>query len=214
MELLLGLLDIILHLDKHLAALVQDYGVWVYGILFLIIYCETGLVVTPFLPGDSLLFATGALAATGAMEAELLLVLLMSASFLGDNTNYWVGRLLGPRLFRSDTSRLLNRKHLDETHRFYERHGGKAVILARFFPIIRTFAPFVAGVGTMDYRRFLAFSVIGSVSWVGIFVLAGFFFGNIPVVKQNFTLVVFGIIFVSLIPAARGALRQLRRRGA
>lgn len=212
MDLLLAFVDIVLHLDRHLAALIADYGVWVYGILFLIVFCETGLVVTPFLPGDSLLFATGALAATGAMDPVLLGGLLILASFTGDNTNYWIGRFVGPKVFSRMESRFLNRKHLDQTHRFYERHGGKAVILARFFPIIRTFAPFVAGVGTMLYPRFLAFSVVGGAAWVGGLVGGGYFFGNIPIVKQNFTLVVFGIIFLSLMPAFIGFLRH--RRGA
>lgn len=210
MELLTAVLDLILHLDRHLAALVADYGMWVYGILFLIVFCETGLVVTPFLPGDSLLFATGALAATGAVDPVLLIGLLTLASFLGDNTNYWIGRFIGPKVFHYPKSRLLNPKHLQETHRFYERHGGKAVILARFFPIIRTFAPFVAGIGSMLYLRFLAFSVVGAVAWVGGLVGSGYFFGNIPVVKQNFTLVVFGIIFLSLVPAFIGFLRHRR----
>ncbi len=212
MDLLLAFVDIILHLDRHLAALIADYGVWIYAILFLIVFCETGLVVTPFLPGDSLLFATGALAATGAMDPVLLGGLLILASFTGDNTNYWIGRVVGPKVFSRPESRFLNRKHLDQTHRFYERHGGKAVILARFFPIIRTFAPFVAGVGTMLYPRFLAFSLVGGVAWVGGLVGGGYFFGNIPIVKQNFTLVVFGIIFLSLMPAVVGFLRH--RRGA
>jgi len=210
MDLLLAVVDIVLHLDRHLAALIADYGVWIYAILFLIVFCETGLVVTPFLPGDSLLFATGALAATGAMDPVLLGGLLILASFMGDNTNYWIGRFVGPKVFSRMESRFLNRKHLDQTHRFYERHGGKAVILARFFPIIRTFAPFVAGVGTMLYPRFLAFSLVGGVAWVGGLVGGGYFFGNIPIVKQNFTLVVFGIIFLSLMPAVIGFLRHRR----
>jgi membrane-associated protein len=211
MELLTAFLDIVLHMDKHLAWLVENYGTWIYAILFLIIFCETGLVVTPFLPGDSLLFVTGALAATGAMDPGILLAVLIAASILGDNTNYWIGHFVGPKVFHSDTSRLLNRQHLHETHRFYERHGGKAVILARFFPIIRTFAPFVAGIGSMLYRRFLAFSIAGALAWVGGIVGGGYFFGNIPVVKQNFTLVVFGIIFLSLVPGFIGFVRQRRR---
>ncbi|BCB26542.1 hypothetical protein SKTS_14280 [Sulfurimicrobium lacus] len=201
-------LDLVLHLDRHLIELISLHGAWVYVILFLVIFCETGLVVTPFLPGDSLLFVSGAIAATGAMEPQWLLVLLVSASFLGDNTNYWIGRLAGPRIFRSKSSRFLNRNYLDKTHRFYEKHGGKAILLARFFPIIRTFAPFVAGMGSMDYRRFLAFSFAGGVCWVGFFVLGGYFFGNIPVVKENLTLVMLGIIVVSLLPGAIGYLRH------
>lgn len=209
MELLLSFVDLILHLDKHLPLLIEQYGTWIYLALFLVIFCETGLVVTPFLPGDSLLFISGAIAATGAMEPQWLVVLLVSASFLGDNTNYWIGRLAGPRIFKSNTSRLLNRDYLDKTHRFYEKHGGKAIVLARFFPIIRTFAPFVAGMGHMDYRRFLAFSLGGSLVWVGSFVLGGYFFGNIPFIKQNLTLVMLAIIFVSILP---GIIAYLRHR--
>jgi membrane-associated protein len=207
-ELLLSFLDLVLHLDKHLPLLIQQYGTWIYLALFLVIFCETGLVVTPFLPGDSLLFIAGAIAATGAMEPQWLVVLLVSASFLGDNTNYWIGRLAGPRIFKSQTSRLLNRDYLDKTHRFYEKHGGKAIILARFFPIIRTFAPFVAGMGCMEYRRFLFFSIGGGTAWVGSFVLGGYFFGNIPVVKENLTLVMLGIIVISILPGAIGYLRH------
>ncbi len=209
MELLLSFVDLVLHLDKYLPLLIQQYGTWIYLALFLVIFCETGLVVTPFLPGDSLLFIAGAIAATGAMAPELLVVLLVSASFLGDNTNYWIGRLAGPRIFKSETSRLLNRDYLDKTHRFYEKHGGKAIVLARFFPIIRTFAPFVAGMGYMDYRRFLVFSIGGSLAWVGSFVLGGYYFGNIPFIKQNLTLVMLAIIFVSILP---GIIAYLRHR--
>lgn len=208
MEFLLSLLDLVLHLDKFLPALIQQYGTWIYLALFLVIFCETGLVVTPFLPGDSLLFIAGAIAASGAMDPALLVVLLASASFLGDNTNYWIGRLAGPRIFKSNTSRLLNRDYLDKTHQFYEKHGGKAIVLARFFPIIRTFAPFVAGMGSMDYRRFLAFSLSGSLVWVGFFVLGGYFFGNIPVIRDNLTLMMLGIIVFSLLPGIIGYLRH------
>lgn len=208
MELLLSFIDLVLHLDKHLPVLIQQYGTWIYLALFLVVFCETGLVVTPFLPGDSLLFISGAIAATGAMAPEALVVLLVSASFLGDNTNYWIGRQAGPKIFRSKTSRLLNRDYLDKTHHFYQKHGGKAIILARFFPIIRTFAPFVAGMGHMDYRRFLFFSFGGSAAWVGSFVLGGYFFGNIPFIKQNLTLVMLAIIFVSIMPGIIGYLRH------
>ncbi|MEN6586009.1 MAG: DedA family protein [Sulfuricella sp.] len=208
MDLFSTFLDLVLHLDRHLIELISLHGAWVYVILFLVIFCETGLVVTPFLPGDSLLFVSGAIAATGAMEPQWLLLLLVSASFLGDNTNYWIGRLAGPRIFRSKSSRFLNRDYLDKTHRFYEKHGGKAILLARFFPIIRTFAPFVAGMGSMDYRRFLAFSFAGGLCWVGFFVLGGYFFGNIPVVKENLTLVMLGIIVISILPGAIGYLRH------
>lgn len=208
MEFLLSLVDLVLHLDKFLPALIQQYGTWIYLALFLVIFCETGLVVTPFLPGDSLLFIAGAIAASGAMDPALLVVLLASASFLGDNTNYWVGRLAGPRIFRSESSPFLNRDYLDKTHQFYEKHGGKAIVLARFFPIIRTFAPFVAGMGSMDYRRFLFFSFSGSIAWVGFFVLGGYFFGNIPVIRDNLTLMMLGIIAVSLLPGVIGYLRH------
>lgn len=208
MDLLATFIDLVLHLDRHLIELISTHGAWVYAILFLVIFCETGLVVTPFLPGDSLLFVSGAIAATGAMAPELLVVLLVAASFLGDNTNYWIGRLAGPRIFKSKTSRLLNRDYLDKTHHFYQKHGGKAIILARFFPIIRTFAPFVAGMGHMDYRRFLAFSLGGSIAWVGSFVLGGYFFGNIPFIKQNLTLVMLAIILVSVLPGIIGYLRH------
>lgn len=208
MELLAAFLDIVLHLDRHLLALTQDYGSWIYLILFLIIFCETGLVVTPFLPGDSLLFVAGALTATGALDIQMLVALLVAASFLGDNTNYWIGRFIGPRAFSASGSRLLNPRHLEKTHRFYEIHGGKTILLARFLPIIRTFAPFVAGVGNMDYRRFLAFSIAGGVAWVGSLTLAGFFFGNIPFIKQNLTLVILAIIAFSLLPGIIGYLRS------
>jgi membrane-associated protein len=208
MELLTGFIDLVLHLDQHLLWLAQNYGTWIYLILFLIVYCETGLVVAPFLPGDSLLFVTGALAATDALSLETAIALLVSASFLGDNTNYWIGRYFGPKVFKSEQSRLLNPRHLDQTHAFYERHGGKTIILARFFPIVRTFAPFVAGVGKMDYRHFVPFSLAGGIGWVGSLVLAGYFFGNIPFFKQNLTLVIFGIILISLLPGIVGFLRH------
>jgi len=208
MDLLAFFLDLILHLDRHLAELIASHGVWVYGILFLVIFCETGLVVTPFLPGDSLLFVTGAFAAIGALEVDLLIAILLTASILGDNTNYWIGRYFGPKVFKSEHSRLLNPRYLEQTHQFYQRHGGKTIILARFFPIIRTFAPFVAGVGKMDYRQFVPYSLVGGLAWVGSLVLAGYFFGNIPFIKQNLTLVIFGIIGLSLLPGIIGFIRH------
>lgn len=201
------LIDFILHIDTHLIALAQAYGPWLYGILFLIVFCETGLVVTPFLPGDSLLFATGALAATGALDPVLAGGLIMLAAYCGDNTNYWAGRIIGPKVFTS-TGRLLNHAYLNRTQAFYDRHGRKAVIIARFLPIFRTFAPFVAGIGRMPYGRFVGFSLLASALWVLGFVGAGYFFGNIPVVKKHFTLLVLGIIAVSLIPALIGFLRH------
>lgn len=199
------ILDIFLHVDEHLARVVVDYGAWVYGILFAIIFAETGLVVTPFLPGDSLLFACGALAAMGKMNAPLLFVLLTAAAILGDAVNYSVGRWFGVKLFthqnpRSFKAKVFNKKHLDKAHAFYEKHGGKAIILARFVPIARTFVPFVAGAAKMTYRQFAIFNIVGALAWVGICLGAGFIFGNIPAVKKHFELVVLGIIFVSLLP--------------
>lgn len=208
MEFLAQFIQIVLHLDQYLAVLIQNYGSWIYLILFLIIFCETGLVVTPFLPGDSLLFVTGTLAAAGMMDIQTVTLLLMLASFSGDNSNYWIGRIVGPKVFSRDGSRLLNRKHLDKTHAFYARHGGKTVLFARFLPIIRTFAPFVAGIGQMDYRRFVAYSFFGAISWIGFFVLGGYFFGNLPFVKQNLTLMIFGIIGLSVLPGFVGYIRH------
>lgn len=200
MELLTTFIDIVLHLDRHLVWLVQNYGSLVYLILFLIIFCETGLVVTPFLPGDSLLFVAGAIAATGAMEVQWLAALLMLAAFCGDNTNYWIGRYFGPRIFNRADSRLLNRAHLEKTNEFYAKHGGKTIIFARFLPIFRTFAPFVAGIGRMAYPHFVAYSAFGSVFWISFFVFGGYFFGNVPVVKNNLTLFILGIIIISVVP--------------
>lgn len=202
------LFDIVMHLDTHLLALVQDYGVWVYAILFLIIYSETGLVIAPFLPGDSLLFVAGALCGMGALQLEWLVPLLMLAAFSGDNTNYWVGRLVGMQLLKRAGGRLIRREHIDKTHAFYERHGGKTVILARFLPIIRTFAPFVAGIGMMRYRKFVLFSALGSMAWISSLTVAGFLFGNIPVVKNNLTLIIIGIIVISLLPAISEFIRH------
>lgn len=206
------MLDIILHLDAHLLALVHDYGVWVYAILFAIIFAETGLVVAPFLPGDSLLFVTGALCGMGSLELQVLLPVLMLAAFSGDNTNYWIGRLLGLRLLNRVNSRFIKHEHLEKTRAFYAKHGGKTIIFARFLPVIRTFAPFVAGIGTMNYRLFVMFSALGSVAWIGGFLLAGYFFGNIPVIKNNLTLMVGGIILVSFLPAIREFVRHRRAK--
>jgi len=209
MELIAQLVDVFLHLDRYLGVFLHDHGLWVYALLFAIIFAETGFVVTPFLPGDSLLFVAGTLAAGHGLEIQWLIPLLIAASFGGDNTNYWIGHHLGPRVFRSSNSRLLNREYLDRTRAFYDRHGGKTILLARFLPIVRTFAPFVAGVGSMPYARFLAFSFIGSVLWIGLFVLAGYYFGHLPVVKKNLTLVMLGIIIISILP---GAIAWLRHR--
>ena len=209
MEFLRTILDYVLHLDRHLVALVQAYGTWTYLILFAIVFLETGLVVTPFLPGDSLLFAAGALAAKEALDVRVLFLVLAVAAILGDSVNYWIGRSLGPRVFRENV-RFLNRKHLERTHRFYEKHGGKTILLARFVPIVRTFAPFVAGVGTMHYGRFWAYNVVGGLVWVGGFLLAGYWFGNLPVVKENFSLVLIGIIVLSVLPIVIEVARARR----
>lgn len=200
MDLIKYLIDFILHLDRHLVELVTQYGVWTYGILFLIVFCETGLVVTPFLPGDSLLFAVGALAAKEALDVYWVSLLLMVAAILGDTVNYWIGYKIGPKVFTSESSPWLNRKHLERTHHFYEKYGGKTIIIARFMPIIRTFAPFVAGIGQMTYAKFLIYNVVGGILWIFLFVAAGYWFGNIPVVKRNFTLVIFAIIVISILP--------------
>lgn len=213
MELIASFFDVLVHLDQHLTALVARYGVWVYAILFLIIFCETGLVVTPFLPGDSLLFVAGAVAAAGGMDVHLLAALLIVAAILGDTVNYAFGHYIGPRVFHFDDSVWLNRRHLERAHAFYERHGGMTIVIARFIPIIRTYAPFVAGIGAMTYRRFLAYNVAGAVLWVVLLLYAGYFFGNIPIIKQNLTLVIIGIIILSILPGVFEYLRQ-RGRGA
>lgn len=210
MELIQQFFSIFVHLDKYLELIVRDYGLWTYLILFLIIFCETGLVVTPFLPGDSLLFATGALAATTALEVGWLLGLLSVAAIAGDTANYWIGHLVGPRVFSGESNRFLNREHLERTHRFYEKHGGKTIIIARFMPIIRTFAPFVAGVGSMNYARFILYNLVGGIAWVGIFIGGGYLFGNIPMVKRNFTLVIMVIIVVSVFPGVVEFVRHRR----
>jgi membrane-associated protein len=210
MELLAWFIDVVLHLDTHLLGLTQQYGMWVYAILFLIIYCETGFVVTPFLPGDSLLFVAGALCGMGALQLELLAPLLMLAAFSGDNTNYWIGRLVGIRLLKR-TNGLVKREHLDKTHAFYEKHGGKTILFARFLPIVRTFAPFVAGIGLMRYRMFMMFSAMGSLAWIGSLTVAGYFFGNIPLIKNNLTLMILVIVVISFLPAVREFIRHRRR---
>lgn len=194
------LLEFVTHLSEHLDVFVRDHGQWTYGLIALIVFCETGLIVFPFLPGDSLLFATGALAARGGLNPVILGVVIMVASLLGDNVNYWAGRTIGPRVLRSTSGRLLSQKNLQRTHEFFEKHGRKAVVMARFVPIVRTFAPFTAGVGAMPYGTFLTFSLVGSLLWVLVCVSAGYFFGNIPIVRRNFELVVIAIVAVSLIP--------------
>ncbi len=201
MELIGQLIEIILHLDKHLQ-LVNGYGTWTYLVLFLIIFCETGLVVTPFLPGDSLLFAIGALSANGILDITWVFILLSTAAILGDTVNYWIGNFVGPKAFKKKDSKWFNPAHLERTHRFYEKHGGKTIIIARFVPIIRTFAPFVAGIGKMSYPVFFLYNVTGALLWMIIVLFAGYFFGNIPWVKSNFSIVILGIIIISLIPVA------------
>ncbi|MDP2133968.1 MAG: DedA family protein [Sulfuritalea sp.] len=211
MELLAQLIDIILHVDKYLAMLLAQYGTWIYVILFAIVFCETGLVVTPFLPGDSLLFVAGALAATssGAFQIEIVIAVLLAAAILGDNTNYWIGRWAGKRILAwGDTSRYFNRKAFDMTHAYYEAHGGKTMLVARFMPFVRTFAPFVAGVGRMSYPRYFAFDLAGAFLWVFSLCLAGYWFGNIPWVKSNLSLIIFGTIGLSLAPLALAWLRH------
>jgi membrane-associated protein len=209
MDLIRQLVDVVLHLDRHLSVIIQDYGVWTYLILFLIIFCETGLVVTPILPGDSLLFAVGTFAARGALDVGLVLLLLSLAAVAGDTVNYAIGYRLGPQIFSKEGVRFLNRDYLERTHRFYERHGGKTIVIARFVPIIRTFAPFVAGIGRMSYGRFVTYNVAGGIGWIACLVLGGYAFGNIPVVKENFTLVIFAIVVLSILP---GIVEFLRHR--
>jgi len=210
METVAALWDLAVHLDRHLAAFVAEHGPWVYALLFAIVFCETGLVVTPFLPGDSLLFVTGALAAAGGMDIVAVMSVLTSAALCGDNVNYWIGRWIGPRVFHYRESRWFNPKHLVRAHAFYEKHGGKTIILARFIPIVRTYVPFVAGVGSMPYLRFLAFSIVGALVWVLSLCLLGYFFGNLAVVKENLTLVILGIVLLSISPGIVAWLKHRR----
>jgi membrane-associated protein len=210
MQILKGLLDFVLHLDKHLSPIIQEYGAWTYLLLAAIVFCETGLVVTPFLPGDSLLFAAGAFAGGGSLSIAALIGALMVAAILGDTVNYWIGHFLGHRLING-RRRVINPKHLAQTHEFFEKYGGKTVIIARFVPIVRTFAPFVAGLGTMSYGRFMAYNAVGGAAWVLLCTLAGYLFGNLPFVRQNFSLVVLAIIFLSLLPAV-WEIWQVRKR--
>ena len=197
-----SLIDFVLHIDQHLIELTQTYGLWIYAILFLIVFSETGLVVTPFLPGDSLLFAAGAVAALGGMNVHMAAALLLAAAVIGDAANFAIGKYFGEKLFAKPDSRVFKREYLAKTHAFYEKYGGKTIILARFVPIVRTFAPFVAGMGDMHYGRFIRYNIIGALMWVGLLTYAGYFFGELPVVKNNFGLVVIGIIAVSVLPMA------------
>jgi membrane-associated protein len=210
MEFLRDALDFFLHLDRHLTAITSQYGTWTYAILAAIVFCETGLVVTPFLPGDSLLFAAGAIAALGSLDPVVLNLLLFVAVLAGDNVNYWVGRFVGPRAFTGEY-RFFRKEYLERTHAFFERHGGRTVVLARFVPIVRTFTPFVAGVGAMSYPRFLAYSIGGGAFWVTAFIWAGYFFGNLPAVRENFSVVIVAIILLSVTPIAYGIWSERRK---
>jgi membrane-associated protein len=212
-DFLARLVDFVLHIDVHLEEIIRTYGAWTHLILFAIVFCETGLVVTPILPGDSLLFAAGAFSARANSPLDLttVLVLLSVAAILGDTVNYWIGHLVGPKVFHREGVRFLNPKHLKRTHEFYEKYGGKTIIIARFVPIVRTFAPFVAGIGSMSYGRFLAYNVVGGVLWILLFVLGGYFFGNIGVVRRNFTLVIMAIIVISILPGVIEFLRHRRQ---
>lgn len=208
MEMILKFFDILLHLDKYINVVIQDYGQWTYLILFIIIFCETGLVVTPFLPGDSLLFVAGAFAALGSLNLVWVLVILSAAAILGDTINYWVGNFIGPKVFQMQNSRIFKKEYLDRTHQFYEKYGPITIVIGRFVPIIRTFAPFLAGVGSMTYGKFLTYNVVGGVLWIFSFTLGGYFFGNLPFVKKNFTFVIFAIIIISVMPTVIEYFRQ------
>ena len=211
LELVASLWDLAVHLDQHLAAFVAEHGAWVYALLFVIVFCETGLVVTPFLPGDSLLFVVGAIAAAGGMSLAAVIAVLIAAALCGDNVNYWIGRWVGPKIFHYERSRWFNPAHLARAHAFYERHGGKTIVIARFMPIVRTYGPFVAGLGAMPYLRYLGFCVTGAVAWVGSLCTAGYFFGNIPAVKSNLTLVILAIVLISVSPGAIAWLKSRSR---
>jgi membrane-associated protein len=213
MEVLQSLVDFVLHVDDHLTTIVRDYGAWTYGIIFLIIFLETGLVVTPFLPGDSLLFAAGAIAARGDLGVVGLYFLLIVGAIMGDSLNYWIGSKIGERAFGGGV-RFLKREHMERTQEFFAKYGGKTIILARFIPIVRTYAPFVAGAGRMEYRRFVFFNVSGAIAWITIFLLGGYFFGNIPFVQENFGLVVIAIIILSVLPPVIEYVQHRRRAAA
>ena len=210
MELITWFIDVFLHLDRYLDVIIKYFGVWTYLIVFLVIFCETGLVVTPILPGDSLIFALGTIAALGSLELGVLMIVLIVAAIAGDSVNYTLGKFFGPRVFHQPDGRFFKREYLDRTHRFYEKHGGKTIVLARFIPIIRTFAPFVAGIGRMNYSRFLLYNISGGVAWIAFFALGGYYFGNIPLVRHNFTLVILAIIVISILPGIIEFFRQRR----
>ncbi len=212
MELIKNFVEFILHLDIHLGTIIQTYGLLTYGLLFFVIFMETGLVIMPFLPGDSLLFAAGAFAAVGSLDIYWLFGLLAAAAIIGDTVNYWIGHFIGPKIFAKENVHFLNKKYLEKTRQFYEKHGGKTIIIARFIPIIRTFAPFVAGIGKMSYRRFIGYNIIGGIIWPALFIFGGYYFGNIPLVKQNFSLVIFAIIIISVLPAIIEFLPGIRQK--
>ena len=211
MDMLLNFIDIFIHLDQHLSLLIQSFGGWAYLIVFLVIFCETGLVVTPILPGDSLLFGLGAIAAMGALKVEWLFVMLSIAAIAGDTVNYMIGHYVGPRVFARESGRFFKKEYLERTHRFYGKYGGKTIVIARFVPIIRTFAPFVAGIGSMTYSRFIAYNIVGGISWIALFIFGGYYFGNLSIVKRNFTLVIFAIILISILPGVIEYVRQRRQ---
>jgi membrane-associated protein len=212
MDLLKTVVEFVLHIDRHLSAIIQQFGAWTYAILFAIIFIETGLVIMPFLPGDSLLFAAGTFAALGALDVRLLIALLAVAAVIGDTVNYWIGHRIGKKAFSREDARFFKKEYLDRTHAFYEKHGGKTIIIARFVPIIRTFAPFVAGIGKMSYGRFLSFNVIGGVGWVVLLVGTGYFFGNIPFIRKNFSIAILAIILISTVPIAVEYFRHRKNK--
>ena len=211
MDIIIYFIDFFIHLDKYLPAIIDSFGIWVYVIVFLVVFCETGLVVTPTLPGDSLLFALGTFAALGTLNIELLLILLCVAAIAGDTVNYTIGHFIGPKVFHFEDSRFFKKKYLQRAHEFYEKHGGKTIIIARFMPIIRTFAPFVAGIGAMSYPKFILYNIVGGVAWVCFCLLCGYFFGNIPTVKNNYTLVIIAIVIISVLPGFIEYWRQKRK---
>jgi membrane-associated protein len=213
MEILSNIFEYVFHFDRHLSLIIQNFGAWTYLILFAIIFAETGFVVTPFLPGDSLLFATGAFSAAGALDVNYIFLILTAAAILGDTVNYAIGRFFGHALIAAGNGRFVKKEYMDRTHRFFEKYGGRTIILARFVPVVRTFAPFVAGIGNMEYLHFLAYNVIGGLVWVAIFVYGGFYFGNMPIVKKNFTLVIFAIIILSVLPAVIEVWRHRKPKG-